>query len=92
MKTALRNREIASLLKPYVLMRTDPILPNINKIISPMKGEKITGKRTGRLATCLMVIKGWNMRPIRVFVKMYVLKIKNVLLFIWIIVFQKFSE
>ena len=80
---------MASLLKPYVFIRTDPTLPNINKTISPTKGEKITGKRTGRLATCLMVIKGWNIRPRRVFVKMYVLKIKNVLFFI---IFQKFLK
>lgn len=83
---------MASLFNPYVLIRIAPILPNINKITSPTKGEKITGKSTGRLVTCLMVMKGWNIRPIRVFVKMYVLKIKNVLFFIWITTFQKFLK
>ena len=59
------------------------ILPAINKIISPKKGEKITGKRTGRLATCLIAINGWNINPKSVFAQIYVINIKKILLFMF---------
>jgi len=77
-----RKREIASLFNPYMFIRNDPILPNTKNAISPINGEKITGKSTGRLVTCLIVVKGLNVRPRRVFVQMYAQKIKNVLFFI----------
>ena len=43
-----------------------------------MNGEKIIGKRTGRLVTSLVVAKGWKVRPRSVFVQMYAIKIKKI--------------
>ena len=63
-------------------MRSDPTLPNTKNAISPINGEKITGKSTGRLVTCLIVVKGLNVRPRRVFVHIYATKIKKALFFI----------
>lgn len=58
MRAVLKKREITSLFSPYTFIKNDPILPNIKNATSPINGEKIIGKRTGRLVTCLIVEKG----------------------------------
>lgn len=57
-REVLRINEINSLLSPYTFIKNDPTLPIIKNKISPINGEKITGKSTGRLATCFIVEKG----------------------------------
>lgn len=86
----LKRRAIASLFSPYTLIKNDPILPKIKNAMSPMMGEKIIGKRTGRLVTSLIAAIGWKVRLNNVFVQIYVLKIKKVLFFI--IIFRIFLE
>lgn len=54
----LSIKEINSLLSPYTFIKNDPILPNTKNATSPIKGEKIIGKSTGRLVTSLTVAKG----------------------------------
>ena len=78
----LKKRAIASLLSPYTFIRNDPILPAIKNKISPINGEKIIGKRTGRLVTCFTVAKGLNVSPKSVLVQIYTVKIRKVLFFI----------
>jgi hypothetical protein len=69
-RVVLRIRAIRSLFSPYMLIKNAPILPNMKNKISPINGEKIIGKRTGRLVTCFTVAKGLNVRPKSVLVQM----------------------
>ena len=54
----LKNIAIASLLNPENSNKKEPTLPTMKKAISPMIGEKITGRSIGRLVTCLIAING----------------------------------
>lgn len=68
-RVVLRIMAISSLFNPYTLIKNAPILPTIKNKISPMNGEKIIGKRTGRLVTCFTVANGLNVRPKSVLVQ-----------------------
>ena len=39
-------------------IKNDPTLPKTKNATSPIKGEKIIGRSTGRLVTSLIVAKG----------------------------------
>ena len=70
MSAVLSIKEIISLLNPYTFIKKDPALPNTKNKISPINGEKIIGRSTGRLVISLAVLRGWKVRPSRVFVQM----------------------
>ena len=65
----LRAKEMSSRLKAWVVIKRAAILPKTKSVKRPMTGEKITGNKTGRLVTSLMVEKGWKVRPNRVLVQ-----------------------
>lgn len=90
-RAVLSAKEINSRFSPYTFIKNAPILPKIKNAESPIIGEKIIGKRTGRLVTCLTVVNGFRVRPKRVFVQIYALKIIKVLFFI-IIIYRIFLE
>lgn len=62
-RVVLKNKAITSRFNPYTLIRNAAILPAMNKVKSPSMGEKMVGKRTGRLTICLVVAKGCNASP-----------------------------
>lgn len=59
----LKNKAITSRFNPYTLIRNEAILPTMNKVKSPSMGEKMIGKRIGRLIICLVVARGCNASP-----------------------------
>ncbi len=61
--------EIISLCQPDGETKRAATLPEIKRIISPRKGVKITGKRTGRLTMVREEIKGLKVNPNKVFVQ-----------------------
>lgn len=57
-RAVLSTKAISSRLRPYTDISKAASLPNTKSVKSPMSGEKITGRRTGRLVTSRMVEKG----------------------------------
>lgn len=69
-RAVLSVKAISSRLRPYTVINKAAILPKTKSVKRPINGEKITGRRTGRLVTSRIVEKGWKVKPSRVLVQM----------------------